>query len=496
MANRLPRILLMLLVALSGQALSHELSLTHSPGHGFSRPDDAAELLEHGEDVSSKDEEPPVEGEAEDSPSQAEVPEKGEVKADSASDDDEEDASGDPAPFAVRWQNVLSAFRSLIRWDLFGGRLTIVGNGSLQIDGTAGSGSALYEGNFGEIDNGFDLRRLRLSATGEIDSHLRYFLSFDVGADAGFKDVYIEGIDKGLTVWGYDIGRFRLGSFGEPFSMERRTSRHSLSFLERSLPVWTFAPGHNIGFMLFDTARNERVSWQAGFFSFGNKDEDNASASALSVTGRITWLPLYRDEGRTLLHLGASWSSRDPRSGEVRYRSRPEARFVNFLVDTGEIESNKVRLAGLEIAYKQGRLWAHGEWIQADVDSSRHGDPRFWGAFAQVGFFLTGESRPYNRDEGIWGRVDPISGVDSGMPLKERLGLYAGERGAVQVSGRISTIDLNDASVFGGEMTNFSAGLSWYPSHQTRWMLDYTYSDIKGEGNANIVLLRYQYRLY
>ena len=45
---------------------------------------------------------------------------------------------------------------------------------------------------------------------------------------------------------------------------------------------------------------------------------------------------MYRDEGRRLLHLGASFSSRNPSSDDTRYRSRPEARFVDFLALMGD----------------------------------------------------------------------------------------------------------------------------------------------------------------
>ena len=397
--------------------------------------------------------------------------------------------------FRLRWNNFLEASRSLMYWELLDNRLTIQGGAYLEIDGTTGNGNEIFVQTNGDINTSLNLRRFWAFARGTFDKHLRYIVAFDLGADTGLKDVYVEGLDRGLSIWGYDIGRFRLGSFGEPFSMERRTVRNSLAFLERSLPVWTFAPGNNFGYMLYDTAWEGRVSWQAGFFSLGNVDEDNASASVLSITGRLTWLPIYKNDGRTLLHVGASYSSRDPRSNEVHYRSRPEARFAPFVVDTGRIESTGSALAGFEIAFKNGPLWAHGEVIQAAIDSTQHSDPRFWGAFVQAGFFLTGESRPYNQTEGIWGNVDPISGIDRGIPFKDKFNFKKGDRGAVGLSARISTLDLDDELISGGKLTNMSVGISWYPTPASRWMCEYIFSSTENEGNANILLIRYQYAL-
>jgi len=320
--------------------------------------------------------------------------------------DPDDPAPVDPATesFKTKWNRFVDASRGLLTWEFFKGHLTLRAGLRFQVDGTAASEDEQLRERYGDFGSSLDVRRFRAFAVGTIDRHLRYHVEYDFGADWGFKDAFVEGVDRGLTVWGYDIGQFRLGHFKEPFSLERQTSSNSFGFLEWSLPVGTFAPGRNIGFMLHDTARRDRVSWAAGFFSFGKSQEDNVSTSTLSITGRVTGLPIWQDEGRRLLHLGASFSTREPRSNEVQYTSRPEARFVPFMIDTGTITSSKTDLYGLEVAGVRGPLWLQSEWIQASVAAPDAGDPNFWGAYVQVGWFITGEVRHYQRGNGTFGR--------------------------------------------------------------------------------------------
>lgn len=61
-------------------------------------------------------------------------------------------------------------------------------------------------------------------------------------------------------------------------------------------------------------------------------------------------------------------------------------------------------------------------------------------------------------------------------------------------SGKISNVDLKDKELDGGRVLDFSAGLNWYANATQKVMLNYIRSKVEGVGNANILLLRYQYR--
>jgi phosphate-selective porin OprO/OprP len=386
-----------------------------------------------------------------------------------------------------KWRQFVAATRGLLTWDLFGGRLTLRAGARLQVDGTVtGENDQLGESH-GPLDNSVDFRRIRLFAKGTIDRHLRYKVSFDLAADPGLKDAYLEGIEEGLRVFGYDIGDFRVGHFKEPFSLQRQMSSNDLAFLEWGLPVGSIAPGRNLGFMLHDNAHLGRMSWAVGLFSFGSKEEDNQSTSTFSLTGRVTGLPLYRDDGRTLIHVGASFSSREPRGSEVRYSSRPEARFVDTLVDTGAIVSEKLNLVGFEAAAVRGSLSIQTEAILSAVSSPKLDDPRLWGAYVEAGWFLTGEVRPYKQSDGTFGRVHPGVKYIKGMPFSRKSG------GAFEAALRFSHLDLDDGAVKGGKLTDLGVGFNWYVNTTSRVMFDFVNARVKDGGVARVLLVRYQY---
>jgi phosphate-selective porin OprO/OprP len=385
-----------------------------------------------------------------------------------------------------KWHDFIDAVRGLLVWDFFDGKLTVRAHARIQLDGTVAGADDRLESSVGELGNSFDVRRFQLFAQGTIDHHLRYSISFDLGADPGFGEVFIEGRDDGLNLFGYRIGQFRLGTFQEPFSFERVMSSYYTGFVERSLPVWAFSPGNNLGYMVHDTAMHHRLSWAVGFFSFGQQNEDNSSNSVLSVTGRLTGLPVYRDDGRTLLHLGISLSSRTPKGSSTRYRSRPEARFVEFFVDTGDLDASRIRLGGLEVAAMRGPVSVQAEVIGSRLEGNQAGDLFFWGTYAEVGWFLTGDHRVYDEQLGVFSRV---------MPTRERKALFGkGGGGALELTGRVSYLDLDDRAIEGGRMINLTFGVNWYLTQTSAIRFNYIRSDVKDRGRANILLLRYQFR--
>ncbi len=443
-------------------------------------------------------------------PPAAPVPEEGPVPAEplvAASDDDvsKKDLVTNPgdvaftdyAPFDLdqiesepiqsKWKAFVSGMRGITRYSLFDGQVKFRLGGNFKVDATAGNGTGAFEDAYGPIDSGLGFRLGVVYAAGRIGS-LNFSAGIDLGADPGIDSAWIEGAKGGLEVWGRFIGKLRIGFVGEPFSLERQASSYNSTFLERALPVQSIAPGYNLGTLIHNSRKDGRLSWAAGIFSVGQTAEKSASRSLLSITGRVTCLPVYRDEGRKLIHVGLSASSRSPTGSDVRYFSRPEARYVDILADTGSFSASHVTLLGVEAATVKGPLWASGEIIRSGVSAANAGNPAFHGGYVQVGWFLTGESRPYETNGGHFGRVLPLTKYSGGNPFKKR------NSGAWEVAGRISYVDLDDGSIRGGTLTDITAGLSWYANSTFRVMLNYIHTTPNHDrGSANIVLMRVQY---
>ncbi len=390
-------------------------------------------------------------------------------------------------PVKSKWKNFVNGLRGLARYNLFDGKVRFRIGAKVRLDGTAGNGDGKYEEFYLPIESQARLREFNVYAAGRIRK-FNFNLAFDFGPDWGISSAWIEGAEGGLEVWGHYLGKLRVGWMNEPFSLERQTSAYNVAFLERSLPAQTFAPGSNIGTMVHDSGPKGRFTWAAGIFTVGHQNDNNASTSSLSLTGRGTYLLAYRNEGRDLLHVGLSLSARSPTGGDTQYRSRPEARFVDYLVDTGPMEVSSITLQGLEVAAVRGPLWIEAEHIRSKVSAQSLEDPTFNGTSVQVGWFLTGESKPYRANSGTFNRMRPLHKYTKGNPFKKRNG------GTWELVGRLSRVDLTDGLVEGGELTNISGALSWYINATTRVELNYIYASPKNQGTANIFLLRIQYQ--
>ena len=92
------------------------------------------------------------------------------------------------------------------------------------------------------------------------------------------------------------------------------------------------------------------------------------------------------------------------------------------------------------------------------------------GAYTQVGFFLTGEHRPYDRKTGTIDRIIP----------KHNFGPWDCQThhgwGAWEVAGRWSYIDLNSKNIRGGVVNDLTAGLNWYLNPYWKVQFNYIHS--------------------
>jgi phosphate-selective porin OprO/OprP len=350
------------------------------------------------------------------------------------------------------------------------------------VDGAVASTPSLPEQEVGPIDNGVDLRRGRVFAEGRLLRTFDFKFEFDFGADDGLKDAYLEGTRYTRIL------RWRIGSFREPFSLARHTSSNDLGFLEWPLPVAAMAPGRNYGLMVRHREINPRLTWAASLTTNSTDTDDNQGNSKLTVTGRITGLPVYHDQGRRLIHLGLAYSLRSPEGDEFRYRARPEARFAPFFVDTGTFPATGNSLVGLEFATVQGPWWVQAEGIGSFVSAEDAGDPTFTGAYVEAGWFFTGESRFYQTQDGTFGRLQPNRLFRGGNPFD-----LDSNGGALGVTLRYSQVDLSDGAISGGELRNASLGLNWYLTSASRVLFNFIHSKRVGGSSANLFLLRYQF---
>lgn len=342
-----------------------------------------------------------------------------------------------PAPIVVAAEASATLEDGLrIRWDR---RQHLTVGGRIHYD------IARFEDDVTPLENDADFRRARISAAARFDDW-RLRADYDTGVTKGWRNLYVQY--RGLK-----DTRITVGHQVTPFSLDDIVGSNDLTMAERSLAS-ALSPGILTGAAVKTGGRN----WTLAGGVFGNElnDQDRRNIDGVSVIGRGTWAPVNRK--RRVLHLGLAQELRRIDDNErVRVRSRPESRLTDqHLVDTGLFDGvDDVSTTGLELMGFVNNVKVQSEYLFANFEGDAV-DADFAGGYLQLSMVLTGERYRYSRSAGAPSAIRP-----------------RGRWGALEASARYSFLDLTDAGITGGEQTQSTVGLSWYPNEQLRVILNY-----------------------
>jgi phosphate-selective porin OprO/OprP len=161
-------------------------------------------------------------------------------------------------------------------------------------------------------------------------------------------------------------------------------------------------------------------------------------------------------------------------------------------VDTGNILADDNQLFGVEWAFVYGGFYIQSEYMAVPVKQVAGPNLFFDGAYVNVSYFLTGESRTYNRLFGIIDRVFPFENF---FRVRGEDRSVATGRGAWEIAARASYIDLTDANIQGGRLHDYTIGLNWYLNAFTRMKWELIQANLDrapvGESQAYIVGMRF-----
>ncbi len=339
---------------------------------------------------------------------------------------------------------------------------------------------------FQDFDEGVEVRRARVFSQG--DCLLLLPVSYELEVGYIPNQFYIENSYLSFQdiPW---IGKLKGGQFQAPMSLDMVTSSRDLNFMEPASPVQALAPGVNAGLEIGRPVFDARATWRFGLFTDGaGRDFGDATQDYGRAIVRFTGLPLFQPEADTpgsarLLHVGLSANILYSASSSVRYQSRPESHLAPYVIDTGDIPADGALVAAAEAAWVNGPFSVQGEYLHSWVEENNGETPDFNGFYASASWFLTGESRPYDRAEGRFGRVIPKRNFDFGH----------GGWGAWEVAGRYSFVNLDSADIHGGRLSMVMAGVNWYLHPHVKWRFDYGFGHVAGrppEGNLNVFQTR------
>jgi phosphate-selective porin OprO/OprP len=319
------------------------------------------------------------------------------------------------------------------------------------------------------------------------------------------------------------LGTIRVGNQKDPYGYEHLTSSRWLNFMERSFAQDAFEGPFNNGFLpgiqVMNNNEEGDIGWQVGQFKNTSNPFGYSNSSGGSMTvGRLVYLPVFEDEGRKLVHLAVSGRTMEPRrqftsfegglpKGDeipaVRFRSRGDIRngppgpLNSIYADSGILQGTWQNMIGLEFVGNNGP-WSFqseyfGSWLYNARTTSAGtlitngfqpkpgtnvGTVYYQAGYAEVLYFLTGESRTYSKIEYRFDRPVPnnnfyaIRGGGSGRPFNL-------SEGAWQVGVRYNYLCLNDSGVNGGVLNGLTLGLNWLlnPNARVYFNYDLTYRD-------------------
>ena len=337
-------------------------------------------------------------------------------------------------------------------------------------------------------------RRILFGAEGEVPGGFKWRAEFDFAqGGVGYEDVTFQYAPKGAA-FSAQVGNFY------PFSsLETVSSSGAHSFLERAQMTDAFGHNRRIGVAVGYTGLDGDLRVNAGLFN----DSINASFDNDDwlLGARATWSPEALG-GR--LHLGANYQHREFQTNALRfqYRARPFVQTTDIrFVDTGLVAARGDDVYGVEAAGIFGSLHVvtEAQWVKTDGianpaaltglesvagGTAFAGDPGFFSAYAEAGWWITGETRGYK--DGSWQRTSVSNGFDKGG------------WGALGVNARYDYLDLRDRVATGTPATSFAApnfvnggtqtgyllSLVWQPIDYVRFMAQYTRAAIEGGPRA------------
>jgi len=338
-------------------------------------------------------------------------------------------------------------------------------------------------------------RRLLIGADGTLPGGFRYSAEFNFAqGTVDYEDIFIAYDFKHVPL------TVQVGNIYPFSSLETMTSSKFTSFMERASFTDAFSMNRRLGVGLtFVDKKTDSWILQMGLFNQPINEGANFNRTGWEADVRGVWSPAF---GNTRFHIGASAhyrvNNRDAQN--ERLRARPLTQITDQrLVDTNAIAADSDWHAGVELAAIHKSLHFAGEFQKIWINTIKPGDtfdpnngtgggallngnPSFWSAYGEVGFYLTGETRGYKN-----GRFDRTKVLH---PFNE------GGWGALQLNGRVELLELRDrvdssspslATPFyvnGGKQLAYQGSLIWNPTDYLRFMAQYSHINVTGGQRA------------
>lgn len=312
-----------------------------------------------------------------------------------------------------------------------------------------------------DLKSAFKLRDFRVTMSGRLKT--KRFITWKAGImyDGPTNSWFIR--ESGVMVGVPELsGHIFIGRTKEGFSMNKVMNGYAGWTMERQMAL-DVIPILADGMKWMGFLPKQRLFWNIGVYADWLNKKQSFSTYSWQFASRIGWLPVYSEEGKTLLHLGVNYRYGETDGGEIRVRSRPEANPLPYFIDTDKFPAHHSNHIGGEVYFSSGP-WLFGSEFYLHMFSSPEKDnPIFKGGDIVASYIITGESRPYST----------VSGIYAFVPVKKSV--FEGGPGAWEALLRFSALDLNGGTLNGGKMWRITPMVNWYLSNNARLEFAYGY---------------------
>jgi phosphate-selective porin OprO and OprP len=371
------------------------------------------------------------------------------------------------------------------------------------------------------LQDGSDMRRARLRADGAIGENVDFVteVNFANIQDVTNEDSTAQIGSVGLTDFYATfkqvpvLQNVRIGHFNIPIGLEHITSSNNWYYME-------YSPGHDAflqpfnyvtGIETFNTWCDDRITGVVAYERVGKNDITpfafGSGPGKYGVTGRLTCLPFYKDEGRRLLHLGIGYSYSGTENNFYA-ANRPLVRagagspdVPNIIYSGTYYTPNPVQIVDAELAAVIGRFALSAEYQLAfgseifsqfnnGVFSGPHGDVTYQGLYVEAGFFLNPDDhRAYDKKEGVWGRQ---AAAPCGPPGQTQ-SPWLFDHMPVQLICRLSYLNLASgqpvltpsSGAGAGWENDITVGADWYINPEVHFILNYVFTQLDYVNNTS-----------
>ena len=207
----------------------------------------------------------------------------------------------------------------------------------------------------GKQGNEFEVRSLRFLFAGTLDfiGPWSYLVAIESNRfDQATENPHFTLMDARLTRHSANgTSRLTFGKQKQPFVYEMTGDSANLVQHERFLGP--FFKSRSWGLTYSKNYMDERLGLQLGWYNDWFEDGGNFTGQGNQVAFRLTGLPIWREQGASLLHLGFSARYQEDEEDLLHFRGRPGSTVADFYVDTGSFAADYSWHMGLEA------LWQH-----------------------------------------------------------------------------------------------------------------------------------------